>query len=298
MKKKILSIGEIIWDVYPEKKTIGGAPMNFAAHAVRCGADCFLISAIGNDELGENAIRELRDFGVNCEFIKRNEKSTGQCIVTLDEKAIPHYNVLSDAAYDYISLEDSDYDKINQEHFDAFYFGTLVQRNLTSRNAVSDLINKCRFPNIVCDVNLRPNCYDVESVQICLNHATILKVSMEEEPILRLFGGYAPKSESPKSVAVALCEKYSQLEIVILTLGKEGSYAYIAKDQKEYRQKAIGDSVVSTVGAGDSFTAAWLISYLDQKPMELCMEKAAEISGFVVAHTEAIPFYCSQDFDN
>ena len=291
MNKKILSIGEIIWDVYPDKKTIGGAPLNFAAHAVLCGAESFLISAIGLDELGENALCELSKFGVDCKFIKKNEKPTGQCIVTLDEKRIPHYNVLSDVAYDYICLEESDYGKINQENFDALYFGTLIQRNLTSRNAIFNLIKKCHFQNVICDVNLRPNCYDEESVNFCLNHATILKVSMEEESILRAFGHYAPQNESPKSIAIALCEKYSQLEIVILTLGKEGSYAYIAKEQKEYRQDAIGDSVVSTVGAGDSFTAAWLTSYLDGYPIEVCMKKAAEISGFVVAHMEAVPKY-------
>ena len=291
MKKKILSIGEIIWDVYPDKKTIGGAPLNFAAHAVLCGAESALISAIGRDSLGGDAIKALKNFGVDCQYVKNNDKPTGQCIVALDDNAIPHYNVLRDVAYDNIELDGIDFDRINQGKYDALYFGTLIQRNEVSGKAVRDLLEKCYFPRIICDVNLRPNCYNRDSINLCLNHATILKISLEEEPLLRSFGEYVPANDTPEAVARAICEKHPQLEVVIVTLGKEGSYAYTAKDGKEYRQEAIGDTVISTVGAGDSFAAAWLVSYLDHKTIEFCMKRAAEISGFVVAHMQAVPLY-------
>lgn len=291
MKKKILAIGEIIWDVYPDKQTIGGAPLNFAAHAVLCGAESALISAVGKDSLGAEAVKELGEFGVGCQYVKTNDKSTGQCIVTLDDHAIPHYNVLRDVSYDHIELDRADLDAIRREGYDALYFGTLIQRNAVSKQALRTLLQSCSFPTVICDVNLRPDCYDGESIGLCLRHATVLKVSIEEEPLLRVFGAYTPKNDTPEAIARALCEKYSQLEVVIVTLGKDGSYAYTAKDAKGYRQESIGDTVVSTVGAGDSFAAAWLVSYLNQKSIEACMKKAAEVSGFVVAHTQAVPRY-------
>ena len=114
---------------------------------------------------------------------------------------------------------------------------------------------------------------------------------MEEEPLLRSLSGYVTDTGTPEAIAMALSKAYPQLEVILITLGKDGSYAYSAKDCKSYYQKSIGDIVVSTVGAGDSFAAAWLTSYLNKQPIEQCMKKAAEISGFVVAHTQAVPIY-------
>lgn len=291
MKVKILSVGEIIWDVYPEKKVIGGAPLNFAAHAVICGAESVLVSAVGEDALGEEALGALHSFGVDCRYIKKNKHKTGQCIVTLDEQAVPCYHVLTDVAYDNIVLSKSDIDEIVNQSYDALYFGTLIQRNACSAEALRTIVAHHAFRIVFCDVNLRPNCYDRDSVAFCLKNATVLKISAEEEPLLREFGMYAPKDESLKAVAESLCKAYPQLEIVLITLGKEGSYAYEAKTDKDYFQAAVGERVVSTVGAGDSYSAAFLTSYLSGKSITDCMKKAAEISGFVVAHTEAVPVY-------
>ena len=291
MKKKILAIGEIIWDIYPDKQVIGGAPLNFAAHATLCGAQSAILSAVGNDKLGENALDILADFGVSAQFIKRNQHPTGQCLVTLDQNAVPSYRVLENVAYDNISITENDLEQIKQEKYDALYFGTLIQRAEVSEKAVQEVVKACSFQEIICDVNLRPNCYNEASVAFCLENATVLKVSIEEEPILRSFGKYQPSGDRPCDIAKALCESFKNLKIVIVTLGKEGSYAYDARNEKGYTQCSIGETVVSTVGAGDSFAAAWLTSYLDGKPIEVCMKKAAEVSGFVVAHTEAVPKY-------
>ena len=289
--KKILALGEIIWDVYPDKQVIGGAPLNFAAHASLCGAESALLSAVGNDGLGDEALKALYDFGVSTKYVKTTAQPTGQCLVTLDKKGVPSYNVLGGVAYDNITLTDGDIASINAEKYDALYFGTLIQREPVSRKAVREIVNNCTFKEIICDVNLRPNCYDKDSAKLCLNNATILKVSIEEEPILRALGEYYPSSDEVRDIAIALCDSYTNLKIVIITLGKDGSYAYVAEDGRGYFQESVGDKVVSTVGAGDSFAAAWLASYLAGQPVDACMKKAAEISGFVVAHTEAIPKY-------
>lgn len=287
--KKILAIGEIIWDVYPDKSVIGGAPLNFAAHAALCGAHSTLVSSVGRDALGDEAIRIVGDFGVDCRYVKKNEHPTGQCLVTLSENAVPSYNVLRGVAYDNIELAENDIVGINSDGYDAFYFGTLIQREPVSREAVRRILRECKFGEIICDVNLRPDCFDRESVRLCLENATILKVSLEEEPTLRSFGLYTPADGSPSAVAHALCESFANIGLVIVTLGAEGSYAYNARDGREYVQSAVGDTVVSTVGAGDSFAAAFLVSYLEGESVEVCMRRAAERSGYVVAHTEAVP---------
>lgn len=288
---KILSIGEIIWDVYPDKRVIGGAPLNFAAHASLCGVQSSMLSAVGNDELGEAALDALKEFEVNSSLIKKVNFPTGQCIVSLDENFVPSYNVLKNTAYDNTEVTDEDVAKINAECFDALYFGTLMQRNSVSAKTVRRIANDCAFSEIICDVNLRTDCFDKDSVSFCLSKATVLKISAEEEPTLRTFGLYSPASDDVSNIALALCESFDNLKIVIITLGGDGAYAYDARCGKSYYQEAVKVPLVSTVGAGDSFAAAWLTSFLGGEPIEACMQRAAEISAFVVSHTEAIPKY-------
>ena len=290
MKKRILSIGEMIWDVFPDKAVIGGAPLNFAAHCSLCGAESALLSAVGNDDLGKDALAVLKKFGVSDKYVKTVSEPTGQCIVTLDRNAVPSYNVLRGVAYDNITVSDEDIASINREKYNALYFGTLIQRESLSRKAVKEIVSKCSFEHIICDVNLRPDCYDGDSVDFCLSNATVLKLSIEEEPLLRALAGYTPTSSDAESIAVSLCKKYENLKIVMVTMGKDGSVAYDATTKRTYVQPAVGGKVVSTVGAGDSFAAAWLVSFLDGNPIEFCMEKAAERSGFVVSRVEAVPF--------
>lgn len=295
MKRKILAIGEIIWDVYSDKKAIGGAALNFVAHAAICGATGALISAVGNDDLASDALKAVEEFYVDTRYIKKTDLPTGQCLVTLDERSVPCYNVLEDVAYDNIVLDQEELDGINSEKYDALYFGTLIQRNAVSRAAVSAVLENCKFENIICDVNLRPNCYDNDSVERCLTHATILKISIEEEPALRATGLYAPDGNELVAIAKAICQKFKQIKILIITLGKDGSYLYSAENDKEYRQASIGDKVVSTVGAGDSFAASWLTMYLNGNTIEDCLKTASEVSGFVVANLGAVPKYSIQN---
>ncbi|HBF14290.1 MAG TPA: hypothetical protein DDW30_01125 [Clostridiales bacterium] len=303
MKKRILSVGEIIWDVYSDRRVIGGAPLNFAAHAARCGAESTLLSAVGADELGDEAIEALTVFGVETELIQRSEKPTGRCLVSLNKDAVPQYELLRDMAYDDLRLTPQEADRIRAKGFDTLYFGTLIQRAPTSRRTLWQIVNGNRFETIFCDVNLRKNCYDKESVLFCLEHATILKVSMEEEPTLRAFGLYAPAENTPNGIARELCRRFRKLKLVLITLGKDGAYAYEPETERTCLQPAIGNCVASTVGAGDSFSAAFLTDYLSGKDLNACMRKAAIVSGFVVAHMEAVPEYdistlCDNRFKN
>ncbi|MBR2465539.1 MAG: hypothetical protein IKB38_01220 [Clostridia bacterium] len=286
---KILTIGEIIWDVYPDKKCIGGAPLNFAAHTALLGAEAAMVSAVGDDDLGNSAVKYITDFGVSTKFIKKSEKTTGICDVTVNESGVPSYSVRRDTAYDNIVLGDPDTAEINSEGFDLFYFGTLIQRSPVSERAVKKILADCKFKDVICDVNLRPDCYSRGSVLRCLENATILKISDEEEPLFRSLGIYKNEPKSNEEIAKSLTTLFPNIKTVIITMGAKGSFAYGRESGKCVLQPAKKVSVASTVGAGDSFAAAFSVAYLSGKTLEEAMAAGAELSGFVCSRTEAVP---------
>ncbi len=278
---KILSFGEIIWDVFPNKKCIGGAPFNFSAHAVKQGAQVFLASAVGRDELGNEAVQKAKEFGVNVDLVATIGMPTGVCNVTLDENGVPSYDLLQNVAYDYISTD------AICGNFDALYFGTLALRGDYNKNQIRKILEKYKACNVFCDVNIRPPYYDEESVKICFENATIIKISDEEKPTVEkiLFAG---KSEGIERFQERLAQSYPNLKIVIITAGSKGSYVFNTDTKERAFCPATPTSVVSTVGAGDSYSATFLVEYLSGNSMENCMKKASDVSASVVAKEGAI----------
>ena len=291
MKTKILTFGEVIWDVYENESFIGGAGLNFAVHCRKCGAESFLFSAVGNDEWGERAINAIKGLDIYCNFIKCTDKETGKCMVSLDRNGMPEYNVLKGVAYDNITIEDKDIEAINDKNFDALYFGTLIQRNDVSRASLKRIVEECNFKNIVCDINLRKDCYDKDSISFCLENATVLKISEEEEPLLREMGFYDDKISSLEDVARVLAATYEKIKYIIFTLGEKGCFVYSCEDKVCHYRRSEKVKVASTVGAGDSFFAAWIAGYLSGKTVETATDMAVKLSGFVVSNTGAIPEY-------
>jgi fructokinase len=294
MKMKILTFGEIIWDIYPGASFIGGAPLNFCAHCVKCGAEGYMLSATGSDNLKNVTYKELSRLGIRTDFIEENNRPTGKCLVTLDEMHIPSFKVLEDTAYDMIRCNDEVIAKINAIGFDAFCFGTLAQRGAVSRAALSRILDSCRFGEIFCDINLRDGGYDKESVMNCLSYATILKLSEEEEPRLRAFH-FWPGDNGMDENAKAIFNNYPRISRIIYTRGSKGAEIYI-RDSGFFTVPAYGEKVVSTVGAGDSFGAVWLSLHLSGLSDRKAAEAAARVSGYVVSVTEAVPDYDIRKF--
>lgn len=289
--KKILSFGEIIWDVFPDgDAVIGGAPLNFAAHAVKCGAKASLLSAVGNDALGAKALEELQRLGIGTAFVGKSELATGRCIVTLSNGS-PSYEVCRPAAYDRIALTPTTVDSINAEKFDAFCFGTLAARESVSRKALEQVLQSCAFDTVFCDINLRPDCYDEGSVRLCFENANILKISEEEEPLLGAFPFYRALCESGLEQSVgSLFEALPNLSLILFTKGEKGSTIY-QKNQSPIHIAPCKAQVVSTVGAGDSFGASFLTAFLSGASILDAGTLASRISAFVVSQKEAIPEY-------
>ncbi len=284
---KIMAIGEIIFDIFNGEAEIGGAPLNFCAHCSLIGEESALVSATGKDDLAETAISHLKNFGVETKFVTENDYPTGKCIVTVNN-GIPSYNVLRPVAYDKIVITDDMIEKIKDYNADVFAFGTLIQRDEVSRNSVKKILSECRFSHVFCDVNLRPDCFDEESCLLCLENADIIKISEEEEPILSGFGLY-DIGETERETVKNICGKFKNIKIVLFTKGENGSLIYNADSDEFFEIPCVQAKVVSTVGAGDSYSAAFLCEYFRSGDIQKSGMAGANLSSFVVSHREAVP---------
>ena len=285
MIMNILSFGEILWDVYPNERCIGGAPLNFITHTRMSGANGFLLSAIGADDEGESARTFLAKYRVDDRFVATlNEKQTGKCVVTLDKKGIPAYNLLTNVAYDYIPFDE----RLKGIAFDAIAFGTLALRSKGNRECLRKVLELNNCKKVYCDLNLRAPFFDKEIIEFCLSSADILKVSEDELSMIADMFAFR-RLEMEKQVK-ELCGLFKNLETVLVTLGKNGSCAYEKGLNKLTYCKAVPTTVVSTVGAGDSFGAAFLVAYLSGVSIKESLQKGAERSALVIAQKGAIPF--------
>ena len=281
---KVLSFGEIIWDVYPDEKHLGGAPLNFAAHFVKQGGKAYMLSSLGNDEFGKAALNKLSDWKVNAEYVSvLSGKDTGKCLVSLNEQGVPSYKIVEESAYDYIDCSNV------PNGFDALYFGTLALRNEHTRQGLVGLIKSHSFKEIFADVNLRKPFISYESIMLCINNATILKISDEELPMFSTM--ILGKKFSYKDVVGEISKVFKNIKLIIITLGEKGSFAYDCKNRKSFSCDAQKVKVASTVGAGDSFSAAFLYKYMSGFDVNECLKTASRISAYVVSKTEAVPEY-------
>jgi len=279
----LLAFGEILWDVYPCEKYLGGATFNFAAHFSKLGGKSFVVSALGNDELGKEALKITKSFGIDTRFISTVNKKTGRCDVTLDENKIPSYNLLNNVAYDFISTEG-----INGS-FDTLYFGTLALRNEYNKKSLQSLLNSTSFENVFVDVNIRPPFYSKEAIEFAVKNATIIKISDEELNTVAANLGIVYKDIN--DFAAKLCKLFTKIKTVIITLGDKGAFAFDKNNNLSEFCTAKKVKVASTVGAGDSFGAAFLYSYLKGLDVASCLKNASNLAAFVVSRKDAVPEY-------
>lgn len=289
---KLLTFGEILWDVYSDKKFLGGAPLNFSAHFTKHGEKSYILSALGNDDLGKETFEKIKNYGVCTDYISvLNNKLTGKCLVTLDENFVPKYDLLCDVAYDYIT------EIPEVDNFDVLYFGTLSLRSEQNRLTLSEIIGSKHFKEIFVDLNIREPFYSAKTVKFAVENATILKISSEELPVVKKMLGISGFDDY-KATAKKLSNDYKNLKNIIITLGSEGAYDFDCLECKEYFSAAENVKAISTVGAGDSFGAAFLYRYLHNKDIDFCLKYASKVAGYVVAHRDAVPEYEIDIFEN
>ena len=267
----VISFGEILWDVIDGVPHIGGAPFNFAAHAARCGLKSGIVSAIGNDGLGRDALNAATGFGVDVSQVSVHPVlPTGTVNVTL-QNGIPSYEIVQPVAWDEIALPE-------RLHLTprAFYFGTLSQRGPLSASTLSELLRKFESSIVFFDVNLRQDFWDAEIVGKGLANADILKVNDEEMNRL----GFVPDD---------LFARFPRLKIIVETRGALGCRIVSRKGERFDSPAFTDEPVVDTVGAGDSFSAAFLASLLRGESLESAAEAGNRLAGRVAARAGAIP---------
>lgn len=294
MTPEILVMGEVLFDIYPPTdvapaaRQIGGAPFNFAVHFARHGGGAALLSAVGRDADGENACRILAENRVRGDYVAVSERPTGRCDVSALPDGSPAYRLCRDAAY--FAIPAPEEQQLAAEHFDALYFGSLALTTPANRETAARLAASGRFPRILCDINLRDGFCDRDTLDFCCTHATVMKVNRSE--LDRLFGIYfqAEEDDGREARCAALCRRFGW-ELLIVTLDCDGAMVYRRADARAFYGPRPAGPVVSCVGGGDSFFAAFMYQYLVGRPLQECLCRAALVSDFVVAHREAIPAY-------
>ena len=275
MQPSVLAFGEILFDVFDGQACIGGASFNFAAHFSRLGGESYMASAVGADEMGASAMRYADNYKIHKDYIAvLPDKSTGYCNVTL-ENGHPCYELVRNVAYDAIPMIPV------ERSFDAIYYGTLAQRDSRSAETLSLLLRNVRHKHAFFDINIRQDFYTQQIIELGLKNATILKFSREESFV---FGDYASLEE----LCRRLHKKAPGLKIIIVTLDADGAMIYSCGKDAFYYSRKPQAVVVSTVGAGDSFSAAFMYNYIKGECIETCIEAAIALSERIVSQKGAV----------
>lgn len=282
MKRLVVGLGEVLWDMLPEGRKIGGAPVNFAYHAGQFGIDTMAVSAIGNDKLGEDTIAEMNGKHLNHIF-PSVPYPTGSVQVKLDEKGVPAYDIKENVAWDNIPFT-NEIESVARS-CRAVCFGSLAQRNAVSRNTIRKFIESTPSGCIrIFDINLRQNFYTSNVIRDSLELCNILKINDEEIMLVSRMFNY--DSSNIENVCRTIMEDFS-LEMVILTCGTKGSYIFTKGGVSFMPTPKV--NVADTVGAGDSFTGSFCAAILHGLPVAEAHKKAVEVSAYVCTQNGAMP---------
>ena len=284
MKGIVVGMGEALWDVLPEGKKIGGAPANFAYHVSQFGLPSCVVSAIGDDALGEEIIENFDAKELN-QLIAKVPYPTGTVQVEIDPAGIPQYDIKENVAWDNIPFTPELEELAKQTK--AVCFGSLAQRNVVSRETISkflDAMPKEDGSLVVFDVNLRQGFYTKEILCDSMERCNILKINDEELVTVSRMFGYPGIDLQDK--CWILLGKYN-LKMLILTCGINGSYVFTPGNVSFQPTPKV--EVADTVGAGDSFTAAFIASILKGKTVPEAHSCAVRTSAFVCTQQGAMP---------
>ena len=284
MKRYVVGLGEVLWDVLPEGKKLGGAPANFAYHAGQfLGMDnTIAISALGEDKLADETIEALREHNLN-DLLPRVPYPTGTVQVELDEQGIPTYDIKENVAWDNIPLDD-DIQEI-AKNCRAVCFGSLAQRNVVSRETIHRFLDLTPEDCLkIFDINLRQQFYTKEIIQESMRRCNILKINDEELVIIGRMFGYPGLDIENKCWLIL--GKYN-LDMLVLTCGTNGSYVFTPGHVSFQETPKV--EVADTVGAGDSFTGSFCAAILNGKSVPEAHKLAVNVSAFVCTQNGAMP---------
>ncbi len=280
----LIGIGEILWDMLPGGRQLGGAPANFAYHANALGGRGAVVSRVGDDELGREILGRLDGLGVDRTCVGVDAAHpTGRVDVKLDEKGVPEYVIHEHVAWDHISQSPAMIDLARRA--DCVCFGSLGQRSAESRQAIQSFICATDAGCLrIFDTNLRQHYYTRELIEQLLGLANVLKLNDQELPVVTQL--FEIGSDEEKAIRT-LIGRYS-LRAVALTRGAAGSSIYPAAGPAAH-QSPINVAIADTVGAGDAFTASLALGFLNRMPLADIGRHAARVAAYVCSQHGATP---------
>jgi fructokinase len=278
----VTGLGEVLWDMLPGGRKLGGAPSNFAFHAGQFGLDALAVSAVGTDDLGAETLSELRSKGLDY-IIPRVDFPTGTVGVTLDEDGVPSYSITEGVAWDNIPFTPEI--AASAAACRCVCFGSLAQRSEVSRATIRSYLAAMPADSMkILDINLRGHYYSREVIDSSLQACNILKINDEELAVFgRLFS--LPETEV-RDRCMTILQRWG-LMCVVLTCGVGGSYVFSADEMSFFQTPSV--MVADTVGAGDSFTGAFAASLLHGLSLADAHRRAVDVSAYVCTQSGAMP---------
>ena len=285
-KPKIIPLGEVLWDLFPEGPRFGGAPANFACHAALMGGDVTMVSSVGEDARGREALKILAACGIDTALMQSAKNAlTGTVGIELDSKGKPTFMIHENSAWDGLQWTPELATRIASAN--AVYFGTLGQRGETSRATIRQALTLAKSHGVlrVLDVNLRRPFYNASLIRESIALAGVLKLSDDELGEVTAACDIVMAAKSADTL-VTLRERCG-LDLIVMTRGSEGAVLVSAEGVVD--QPGIPTIVVDTVGAGDSFTAAFVLGLLRGESPQDNLRKSCETASAVCSQPGAVP---------
>lgn len=284
----VVAIGEVLFDVFPEDKRIGGAPFNFVVHLANMGFPVHFVTRVGKDANGRAILDLIHRFGLSRENVQVDpDYATGRVMVHPEAGGGHRFDIVAPAAYDYLVCTDPVMDLMRTPP-DMVYFGTLAQRSEQGRRAMEEMFQaappETRF---FCDINLRPGGYDRAIVDVALQQADLLKLNDAE---LAVIGEMFDIQGDTETMVRRLMEDRG-LVLVALTLGSRGGRLFTLDDHArvDLPSRSAGPPVVDTVGAGDAFAAVTAAGFSQNRHLSTILEAATEFAGRICGIQGAVP---------
>ena len=276
-KKTVLGFGEVLWDLLPAGRQLGGAPLNFIYRVCCLGDRGLIASRLGRDELGDDAYTQILELGMDPSLVQRDPTHpTGTVPVTFDAAGQPDYEIVPDVAYDYIEPEQALIAAADRA--DCLCFGTLAQRSEASRRTCRDVLRNANHAVKLLDINLRRRCYERSIVEASLESADIVKVNEAEAAELSTMLDL--QRSDVDAIAASLIDRYG-LRCCIVTAGEAGSLAISSQPQTAYAPGFVAPAGGDPVGAGDGFTAGFIHKLLRDEPLEACLRFGNAVGALV-----------------
>ena len=278
---KILSFGELLYDVYDNTAVIGGAPFNYSLQLSRLidnDDKLKFITALGNDDYSKDAIKFIDNENIDKSLIQiLDNYKTGKATVFLNEKKVPDYIIHENAAWDNIEYN-ADIENALKEKYDIFYFNILSQRNEKSYNTLKAIFKNIDAQYKVCDVTFRKNYYTKEKIKESLEFVNILKINDDELAVIKEL--FYPSLSNDNETLLKTISKDFNIDYVFLTLGAEGASVFYNDEYIFNPSNKV--NVVDTVGAGDSFCAALSYAVLKKLDVNNILKFASSVSEEMV----------------